>query len=205
MIPVVTKQNSITWPIWSHTLYSLRGQAIAYSLPHVFHPGPGHRAVENCWFWGCVWNWAGGSPCIWKSMHSPYWLHQHFSNFKATVKDNQKKAISPLPQGNATLIRNKFNYDMPIKEFIPNDKIIYSFNMYKEFWDKASFRKDYLNKYFILKMAFLYGGKCMNSLWPLSFSSYGICFDDWGVFSIKLSFPFTLTSHLSTSFFCSGR
>lgn len=90
----------------------------------------------------------------------------------------RKQAISPLPQGNATLIRDKFNYDMPIKEFIPNDKIIYSFNMYKEFWDKASFRKDYLNKYFILKMAFLYGGKCMNSLWPLSFSSYGICFDD---------------------------
>lgn len=36
---------------------------------------------------------------------------------------------------------------MPIKEFIPNDKIIYSFNMCKEFRDKASFRKDYLNKY----------------------------------------------------------
>ena len=59
----------------------------------------------------------------------------------------RKEAISPLPQGNATFIRDKFNYDMPIKEFIPNDKIIYSFNMCKEFRDKASFRKDYLNKY----------------------------------------------------------
>lgn len=61
----------------------------------------------------------------------------------------RKQAISPLPQGNATLIRDKFNYDM--KEFIPNDKIIYIFNMYKEFWDKTSFRKDYLNKYYYFK------------------------------------------------------
>lgn len=92
-------------------------------------------------------------------MHSPYWLHQHFSNFKATVKDNQKTAISPLPQGNATLIRDKFNYGMPIKEFIPNDKIIYSFNMYKEFRDKASFRKDYLNKHHYFKDGlFIRGG-----------------------------------------------
>lgn len=88
----------------------------------------------------------------------------------------RKQAISPLPQGNATFIRDKFNYDMSIKEFIPNDKIVYSFNMYKEFQDKASFRKDYLNKYHYFKDGLFIQGET-NSLWPLSFRSYGICFD----------------------------
>lgn len=52
-----------------------------------------------------------------KSMHSTYWLHQHSGNLEATFKGNQKtEAHPPLPLGNATLIRDEFNYDMHIKE-----------------------------------------------------------------------------------------
>lgn len=34
-----------------------------------------------------------------------------------------------------------------LKRFIPNDKVIYGFNLREEFQDKASLKKDDLNKH----------------------------------------------------------
>lgn len=93
---------------------------------------------------------------------------------------------------------------MPIKEFIPNDKIIYSFNMYKEFRDKASFRKDYLNKHHYFKDGlFIRGnwGVGTNSLCHYLSVAMEFVLMTEEFFLISLVFPFMLTSHLSISFF----
>lgn len=83
--------------------------------------------------------------------------------------------------------------------------------MHKEFQDKASLKKDYLNKHHFQKMGFYSGGWGWEMhLWKSKHSSgalgqylsagVDICFDDWGIFSNKLSFPFILTPQLSISF-----
>lgn len=71
-----------------------------------------------------------------------------------------------------------------IKRFIPNDKMIYSFNMYKEFQDKASLKKYYLNKHHYLKEGlFIRRGICIykkeNILGdPLASVFQQVCSDD---------------------------